>query len=402
MARTSPSARLPSASHFQPQKFVVGLQHMADLCSASSRTCSTPMRSRISAKALDVWKRDDEIDALYTSLFRELLTYMMEDPRNITFCTHLLFCAKNIERIGDHATNIAETVHYLVTGSLPSTGPWPTARIDTPIERREPAMATTRPDRGGRGAADAPPALQSRGRRLRCRRRVPRRRGGAACASRCPTSSCSIGCCPAFPESNCAGASGRAPETARLPVIMLTARGEEDDRIRGLATGADDYIVKPFSVPELLARMHALLRRAKPTHIATLLKAGDIELDRETHRVSRVGPRVASRTDGVPPAGIPDAEPRPRLLPRAPARCASGATTSISTSAPWTCMSAACARRSTCRAARSHPHGARRRLFLRRDLRPRGAGAGGLKEGFKQMKGPRRKTIGAALVLENL
>ena len=52
----------------------------------------------------------------YTSLFRELLTYMMEDPRNITFCTHLLFCAKNIERIGDHATNIAETVHYLVTG----------------------------------------------------------------------------------------------------------------------------------------------------------------------------------------------------------------------------------------------------------------------------------------------
>ena len=53
--------------------------------------------------------RDDEIDAIYTSLFRELLTYMMEDPRNITVCTHLLFCAKNLERIGDHATNIAET-----------------------------------------------------------------------------------------------------------------------------------------------------------------------------------------------------------------------------------------------------------------------------------------------------
>jgi phosphate transport system protein len=53
---------------------------------------------------------------MYTSLFRELLTYMMEDPRNITFCTHLLFCAKNIERMGDHATNIAETVHYMVSG----------------------------------------------------------------------------------------------------------------------------------------------------------------------------------------------------------------------------------------------------------------------------------------------
>ena len=58
----------------------------------------------------------DEIDAMYTSLFRELLTYMMEDPRNITPCTHLLFCAKNIERIGDHTTNIAETVYFLVSG----------------------------------------------------------------------------------------------------------------------------------------------------------------------------------------------------------------------------------------------------------------------------------------------
>ena len=61
------------------------------------------------AKAVAVWKRDEEIDAMYTSLFRELLTYMMEEPRNITFSTHLLFCAKNIERMGDHATNIAET-----------------------------------------------------------------------------------------------------------------------------------------------------------------------------------------------------------------------------------------------------------------------------------------------------
>jgi two-component system phosphate regulon response regulator PhoB len=78
-------------------------------------------------------------------------------------------------------------------------------------------------------------------------------------------------------------------ETERLPVIMLTARGEEGDRVRGLATGADDYIVKPFSVPELLARVRALLRRAKPTHIANLLVAGDIELDRETHRIRRAG-----------------------------------------------------------------------------------------------------------------
>jgi phosphate transport system protein len=68
------------------------------------------------AEALDVWHRDAEIDAMNSSLFREVLTYMMENPRNITFCTHLLFCAKNIERMGDHATNIAETVYYIVQG----------------------------------------------------------------------------------------------------------------------------------------------------------------------------------------------------------------------------------------------------------------------------------------------
>lgn len=77
------------------------------------------------------------------------------------------------------------------------------------------------------------------------------------------------------------------PETERLPVIMLTARGEESDRVRGLATGADDYLVKPFSTPEFLARVKALLRRAKPEVLSSVLKVGDIVLDRESHRVYR-------------------------------------------------------------------------------------------------------------------
>ena len=68
-------------------------------------------------KALLVWARDEELDEMYTSLFRELLTYMIEDPRNITAGTHLLFMAKNLERIGDHATNIAETLYFLVHGT---------------------------------------------------------------------------------------------------------------------------------------------------------------------------------------------------------------------------------------------------------------------------------------------
>ena len=77
------------------------------------------------------------------------------------------------------------------------------------------------------------------------------------------------------------------PETRQLPILMLTARGEESERVRGLGTGADDYVVKPFSLPELLARVHALLRRAKPEQSMKVLKAGDIELDREKKRVHR-------------------------------------------------------------------------------------------------------------------
>ena len=81
-------------------------------------------------------------------------------------------------------------------------------------------------------------------------------------------------------------------ETERLPVIMLTARGEESDRLRGLTTGADDYVVKPFSVPELLARVKALLRRASPGQMAGLLTEGDLEVDRNTRRVRRSGVEI--------------------------------------------------------------------------------------------------------------
>jgi two-component system, OmpR family, phosphate regulon response regulator PhoB len=82
------------------------------------------------------------------------------------------------------------------------------------------------------------------------------------------------------------------PTTARLPIIMLTARGEEGERVRGLATGADDYIVKPFSLPELIARIGALLRRSSPERVAAVLTAGDIELDRERRRVQRAGREI--------------------------------------------------------------------------------------------------------------
>ena len=79
------------------------------------------------------------------------------------------------------------------------------------------------------------------------------------------------------------------PETKQLPIIMLTARGEESERVRGLATGADDYVVKPFSVPELNARVRALLRRALPERLADVIAIGDLEIDREKRRVTRAG-----------------------------------------------------------------------------------------------------------------
>ncbi len=103
---------------------VIGLVHLSHLALTQLKMVLDAYTARSVTAAVDVWKRDGDIDALYTSLFRELLTYMMEDPRNITFCTHLLFSAKNVERIGDHATNIAETVYFMVTGSnLPTERP---------------------------------------------------------------------------------------------------------------------------------------------------------------------------------------------------------------------------------------------------------------------------------------
>ena len=93
-----------------------GVEQMTKLVLGQLKQVLDAYARRDVAKALEVWRGDEEIDAVNNSLFRELLTYMMEDPRNITFCTHLLFCTKNIERMGDHATNIAETVHYMVEG----------------------------------------------------------------------------------------------------------------------------------------------------------------------------------------------------------------------------------------------------------------------------------------------
>lgn len=101
---------------FHPLKLIRGLEHMTDLVQSQVKAVLDAYAAHDVPAAMVVWKGDEEVDAICTSLFRELLTYMMEDPRNIGFCIHLMFCAKNIERIGDHATNIAETVFYMIEG----------------------------------------------------------------------------------------------------------------------------------------------------------------------------------------------------------------------------------------------------------------------------------------------
>jgi phosphate transport system protein len=105
-------------------RVIRGVQHMGTLVLAQLKQVLDSYAGRDLEKALAVWNGDEQIDAMCTSIFRELLTYMMEDPRNITPCIHLMFCAKNIERMGDHATNIAETVYYMIEGhSIPDLRP---------------------------------------------------------------------------------------------------------------------------------------------------------------------------------------------------------------------------------------------------------------------------------------
>ena len=107
-----------------PEAIVSSVAHLAELVRRQLDSVRTAYGSGDDAAAVEVWRSDDRIDVLHTALFREVLTYMMEDRRSIGRCTHLLFCAKNLERIGDHTTNIAETIHYQLTG-LPMRGDRP-------------------------------------------------------------------------------------------------------------------------------------------------------------------------------------------------------------------------------------------------------------------------------------
>jgi phosphate transport system protein len=116
LAKNIAKRALAVSGENHPKALMTGLKHMTELALRQLKDVLDALATLDADKALGVWRRDEQIDAMYNSLFREMLTYMMEDPRNIGLCTHLLFGAKNIERIGDHTTNIAENVSYLVNG----------------------------------------------------------------------------------------------------------------------------------------------------------------------------------------------------------------------------------------------------------------------------------------------
>jgi len=105
-------------SQFSLPYSLAGLAHMARMVQGQLKSIIDALGDNDAEKAVEVWRSDQVIDDIYNAIFRELITYMMEDPRNITPCTHLLFIAKNLERIGDHATNIAETIYYAAKGEV--------------------------------------------------------------------------------------------------------------------------------------------------------------------------------------------------------------------------------------------------------------------------------------------
>ncbi|MES1989353.1 MAG: phosphate signaling complex protein PhoU [Pseudomonadota bacterium] len=117
-----------------PQRLIQGIARMGRLAQGQLKSVLDACSNRDAQLAVEVWKGDEEIDEMYNSVFRELLTYMMEDPRTIGVCTHLLFIAKNVERIGDHATNVAETVYYVATGeTLSDNRPKGDTTSSTPV-----------------------------------------------------------------------------------------------------------------------------------------------------------------------------------------------------------------------------------------------------------------------------
>ncbi len=243
--------------------------------------------------AADVRQRDREVDQMYNALFREFLTHMMEDPRNITACMHLHFIAKNIERMGDHAT-LDRRAGDLSGHRQPARGAAPEGRHDRNQHdaRREGRLMSPADQPVVLLVEDEPAQrevlsynLESEGFRV-----VQAGNGDEALMlveEAGPDVIVLDWMLPSVSGIEVCRQLKSRPSTRSVPIIMLSARSEEVDRVRGLETGADDYVVKPYSVVELMARVRSQLRRARPSSVGLTLEFEDIRLDPETHKVHR-------------------------------------------------------------------------------------------------------------------
>ncbi len=281
-------------AEFPPPKLIRGVEHMTDLVLQQMKLVLDSYGRRDVSKAMAVWRGDEEIDAVCTSVFREIAD--LHDGRSAQY--HLLHPPDVLRQ--EHRTHGRPRHQHRGNGAL---------------HYRRPSDRRSAPER--RHDHDSPRCVRRPKDRLRMNARIlivedeepltmllrynleaegyeveTSARGDEADTRLKETTPDLIVLDWMLPGLSgielCRRLRAR-PETRQLPIIMLTARGEESEKVRGLATGADDYIVKPFSVPELLARVRALLRRANPDRVASVLNIGDIELDREKKRVSRNG-----------------------------------------------------------------------------------------------------------------
>ena len=301
-------------SDFQPLKLIRGLEHMTDLVQSQVKSVLDAYAAHDLPAAMAVWKGDEEVDAICTSLFRELLTYMMEDPRNI-----IVLHSSDVLR-QEHRADRRPRHQYRRNRVLHDRGPAdarqaPEGRHDDVCHDGTRKLSKAFSSEVETGSREENASNEREAKQMSARILVVEDeealttllrynldaegyevetvgRGDDAdtrLKERVPDLIVLDWMLPGLSGIELCRRLRARPETKQLPIIMLTARGEESERVRGLATGADDYIVKPFSVPELLARVKGLLRRASPERLATVLTYGDIELDREKRRVARSG-----------------------------------------------------------------------------------------------------------------
>jgi two-component system phosphate regulon response regulator PhoB len=254
------------------------------------------MSSSDADKAIQVWQRDEEVDEMYSLVFRELLTYMMEDPRNIS-ALHPPAVHRQ-----EHRAHRRSRHQHRRDRALP--GAWPADRRDPPEGRQHQLHAGRGPRRDAGGARRMSPLIlivEDEAALVTLLRYNLEREGFRVVSAPDGEEALLLAreekpdlilldwMLPLLSGIEVCRQLRRLPETRAVPIIMLTARGEEGDKLRGLDSGADDYVTKPFSPSELVARIRAVMRRTRPAANGEVLHYDDLVMDLASHRVRRKG-----------------------------------------------------------------------------------------------------------------